>query len=379
MRVGISILTHEGQSVWENGLGQNVYFLAQLLRASPAVTDVLLINCGNQSSLPAEAEPLLGGLRLVPAREATHLIDVAIEMSGGLDVEWLDYIRALGKKVVFLCCGQPYVGLIESTIFKHRGYFSRAQRCDEVWVLPKDRTFVPMLEALHRCPVFQVPYIWDPVFIARRSQQVENSGGSFGYRPLDRNEGAPRSLRVAIFEPNISVVKCFMIAALACDTAFRREAGAVERLDLLNTVQMQEHPTFDFLRRSFALQASDKVKLEGRHDFAGYMSQFADAVISHQWQNDQNFLYLDALYGGYPLIHNSPWLKAHGYYYPDFDVQAGASALLRAAHEHDALHADYVRNAHAFLSTLSPFEPSNSAAYLNRLLRLSATTRRASA
>ena len=73
----------------------------------------------------------------------------------------------------------------------------------------------------------------------------------------------------------------------------------------------------------------------GRHDTAGFMiNNQIDAVLSHQWTNDQNYLYLDVLYGNYPLIHNSPWLKDAGYYYPDFEVQVGATELLRAKLNH---------------------------------------------
>jgi hypothetical protein len=44
-----------------------------------------------------------------------------------------------------------------------------------------------------------------------------------------------------------------------------------------------------------------------------------DAVITHQWENDLNYLYWDVLSLGYPLVHNSSRIKDAGYYYPDFD------------------------------------------------------------
>ncbi|WP_322084017.1 DUF2827 family protein [Burkholderia sp. BCC1972] len=37
MRIGISVFTHAGLNVWENGLGQNVFYLARLLRTLPFV------------------------------------------------------------------------------------------------------------------------------------------------------------------------------------------------------------------------------------------------------------------------------------------------------------------------------------------------------
>lgn len=371
MRIGISVLTHAGQSVWENGLGQNVLYLAQLLRTLPFVTDIVLLNCGDQAVLAAEAEGVVSGVRLIPPTEATDLIDLAIEMGGGLNVEWLDYLRARGKKVVYLCCGQPYVGLIEPSIFKKGGYFSRADRCDEIWVLPKDRTFIPMMQALHRCPVFDVPFIWDPVLVERRAEQVGRAGFRFGYTP-SRGGSALRSLRVGIFEPNISVVKCCAIPMLSCDMAYRSKPAAIKSLHVLNGLHMKNHPTFSFLLNSLELAKNEMVHVEHRHDFVGYVSQNIDAIVSHHWENDQNILYLDALYGGYPLIHNSPWLENVGYFYPGSDVIDASRQILKAALRHDSDHDAYMRNARSFLRSLSPHGVDNCTRYARRLLALGA-------
>nr|WP_240659249.1 DUF2827 family protein [Paraburkholderia kururiensis] len=393
------MLTHAGQSVWENGLGQNIFYFAQLLRTLPFVASVVLLNCGDQTCLAPGVEALAPGLALVPPREAADLVDVVFEMGGGLDVEWLDYVRARGTKVVFFCCGQPYVGLVEPSVFRRGGYFSRARRCDEVWVLPKDRTLMPMLGALHRCPVHEVPFLWDSAFIAQRAAEVAAAGFAFGHTPQARSAAAadrdshrsasgrtparmpgsppsgspaPRALRVAIFEPNISVVKCCVIPMLLCDVAFREEPRAIARMHVLNSVQMQDQPTFAFLLRSLDLHRRERVTPGQRHDFAGYMSQYADTVVAHQWHNEQNILHLDALYGGYPLVHNSPWLAALGYYYEGSDIAQGAAQLLHVARHHDGHHDDYVRRAHAFLATLSPQAPHNRTAYARSLLQLGA-------
>ncbi|RKT13470.1 uncharacterized protein DUF2827 [Paraburkholderia sp. RAU2J] len=372
MKIGISVLTHEGQSIWENGLGQNIFYFVQLLRALPFVTDIVLLNCGDQPRLPPEAEALAQGVPLIAPRDLAELPDVIFEMGGGLDVEWLDYARAQGKKVVFFCCGQPYVGLIEPSVFQRDGYFSRATRCDEIWILGKDRALIPMMRALHRCPVIEVPFLWDSTFIEQRIAAVEKAGLQFGYESGSvLGESMRRSLRVAVFEPNISVVKCCVIPMLIGEAAFRAEPEAVKSLHVLNSVQMREHPSFSFLLNSMDLHRQERVRLDGRHDFAGFMSQSADAVIAHHWQNDQNILYLDALYGGYPLIHNSPWLGDYGYYYPDSDIEAGAAQLLRAR-SHDAHHKYYLQRSRSFLASLSPHAPPNTSSYARRLLALTA-------
>lgn len=376
MRIGLSITTHPGQSVWENGLGQSVFFLLKLLRSSPAVEDVILLNCGAQSRLPKDAEAVLPGVKLLYPHEATETIDVVIEMGGELDVEWLNHVRARGKRVVFLCCNQPYVSLIESSVFQREGSCWRARHCDEIWVFPKDRVFRPMLETMHRCPVFEVPFLWDPMFVEGRIGTVQNAGLSFGYIPKSQACNTPRALRVAVFEPNISVVKCCAVPILAVDIAHRANPYVIEQLRVLNSAQLSGHATFDFLLKSLDLNRDGRVVLDHRHDFVGYMAQHCDAVMTHQWQNDQNILHLDALYGGYPLIHNSEWLSHLGYYFPAFDVSAAGQQLIRAAHEHDEQHDQYTWRSHAFLASLSPFAPDNISAYLARLLHLNARSGR---
>jgi Protein of unknown function (DUF2827) len=377
MRIGISILTHGAQNIWENSLGQNVFYLAHLLRGLPFVEDVLLLNCGDQPHLPDGVDENSVGFRLVAPRDATDLIDVAIEMAGGLDANWLDHLRAKGKKVVYHCCAQPYTTLIEPTIFGTPGYFLRVGRCDEIWTLQRDCCFHRMLESLYRCPVFDVPHLWAPDFIEHRAATLQRDHQiQFGYLPQLRREYTLRPLRVAVLEPNTSVTKSCSIPMLICDSAFRANEDSVAELHLLNTIQMKDHPTFVHLANSLELTKQRKVRFEQRHDFAGYMSQFGDAVVAHQWQHDQNTLYLDALYGGYPLIHNSRWLGSAGYYYAESDISQGAERLIEAARNHDESFDFYRRTASEFLATLNPLHAANQTAYARSLLRLTSARER---
>jgi hypothetical protein len=371
MRIGISVITHAGQNVWENGLGQNTFHLARLFRALPFVERVVLLNCGDQDAVPSQAAEDAAEFPLLRPAEATDLIDVALEMGGALDLEWLDYIRALGKKVVFMACGQPYATLAEPNIFARGGYGARPDRCDELWVLPKDARFAPMLRVAHRCAVEVVPFLWSPVFLERSAAAVEANGQHFGWRPPP--PGTHPGLRAAIFEPNISVLKSGVIPLLICDEAYRRERGAVSQLRALNTAHMVEHPTFNFLAHSLDLVKDQKAVFLAREEFAGHMATQSDLVVSHQWLNDENYLYLDALWGGYPLVHNSPWIRDLGYYYPDFDIDAGAGQVLTAWRDHADNLDGYCARARAFIAPLDPLDPANRDAYGRRLLSLAAS------
>ncbi|KVP93114.1 hypothetical protein WJ95_05805 [Burkholderia ubonensis] len=373
MRIGISVLTHEGQNIWENGLGQNIIFLAEALARLPFVHAVRLIDCGDQGVLPPQVETTSPCLQLVTMREATDLVDVVIEMDGALDTRWLALMRARGKKVVYCCCGQPFVGQAEPSTFGKPAAMPQPDRCDEVWYLPKDAAWAPFLRVLHRCEVYEVPYIWHPRFIEARVREVASiTGWQYGYaaggdvKPNDAKAGA----RVAIFEPNVSVVKASSIPMLICDQAYRADASVVQAMHVLNTLHMTEHPTMLHLANSLDLVREHKATFHGRHDIVGFMVQHADTVVAHQWDNAQNYSYLDVLYGNYPLIHNSPWLKDVGYYYPDFDIAARAAQLTRAVREHGAQLDAYRAQARRVFDALDPFAQANLDGYAQRLLHL---------
>ncbi|MET3496276.1 DUF2827 domain-containing protein [Variovorax boronicumulans] len=369
MRIGISVITHAGQNIWENGLGQNVVFLARLFQQLPFVRSVILIDVGDQHVMPEQVDMNAMGLRLMRAHEAADEVDVIIEMAGALDPQWLALQRARGKKVVYYCAGQPYAGAIESSVFDKPSHFPRPDRCDEVWLLPEYQTFASFQRVLQRCPVRVVPYLWHPQFLAQRIEDVSRLGFSFGWKAGTQPAAG---LRVAIFEPNISVAKTSSISMLACDEACRAEPGSVAMMSVLNTLHLKDHPTMLYFANQLDLVKQHKAVFLGRHDIVGFMVQHADAVVSHQWINDQNYSYLDALYGDYPLVHNSPWLQGFGagYFYPGFEAAEGGRQLRVAAKEHDARLDDYRRRSRQVFDAVDPLNAANVEQYGRLLLDL---------
>ena len=68
---------------------------------------------------------------------------------------------------------------------------------------------------------------------------------------------------------------------------------------------------------------------------------------------------LQALHGGYPLIHNSAFLADQGYPYADFDPEDGGRALLEAKARHDDSLRAYRDAADALIERLRPDSPAN--------------------
>jgi hypothetical protein len=99
--------------------------------------------------------------------------------------------------------------------------------------------------------------------------------------------------------------------------------------------------------------------LEPRFVGLEFLADHCDAVVTHHWENGLNYLYYEVLYGNYPLIHNSGFLKDLGYYYPDFEAELGGEALLTALREHPARQAEHAKRARELFKRLDPAAPAN--------------------
>ncbi|SMG02867.1 DUF2827 domain-containing protein [Burkholderia singularis] len=362
--VGISLFARDGQAIWESGIHQNIAFLAMLLKQSDAIGPVYFLNGGDASKLPDGLD--FGGLdiALVNPRDVTHELDVVIEMGAQLDVGWLNHMRALGKKLVAFFVGHTYAGLCEASLFGlPSSHVFNGARFDEAWVLQKsEKTCAPLLRTSLRTPVHTMPHIWSSYFIERRNAQLAAKGLTYGYRP------GPRPWRLAILEPNISVVKSCHYPMLACEEFYRAQPDAVQHMFVVNAMHMKSHPSFVHFANALDLVRDHKATFEPRIDLPSFLSSHADAVVSHHWENSQNYLYYDVLYGGYPLIHNSPLLNGAGYYYPDFDSAAGGRALASAWQHHDAQLDAYRAAANALLRDVAIDNPCNVDAFVMRLI-----------
>lgn len=374
INVGISVFARAGAHAWSSGINQNIAFLVMLLRQIERVDKVYLLNGGDLETLP----PGLGfdalEAPLVWPREVTHEVDLVIEMGAQLPLEWLRHVRALGARVVSFFVGHVYADLGESAIFQQApGYLFNGTPWHEIWIQPHHaKTCAPLLATVSRVPVRTVPHLWSPYFIERRVREVEAQGMAFGYVPTPGGE-RPAPWRAAIFEPNISVVKTCFTPMLACESAYRERNAAIALMMVMNTFHLKEHLTFNRFALSLSLTRDGKASYEPRLDFVeGMAGQRLDVVVSHQWECGLNYLYYDALYGGYPLIHNSPYLEAAkmGFHYPDFDAVRAGGHLLALQGREEGYWRDYRDAARRFLSTVSPAAGPNVAAFAHRIAGL---------
>jgi hypothetical protein len=365
--VGISVAAMEGNSIWSSGLYQNVAFLVLLLRRIPRVGRVFLINGGPADQFP----PGMGfdalDVPLVRAGDVTHEVDLVIEMGTNLSLEWLRHVRALGTRIVTFFVGNTYTGQAEGPVFgRDGGTVFVGTPWHEIWTLPQyEKTAVPLLRTVGRVPVHMLPHIWAPLFLERQVRDLAAKGLDFGFKATPA-----RAWRAGIFEPNISVSKNCFIPMLACDRAYRAKPESIGLMMVMNSVHMKEHFTFNRMAAHLDITRAGKSSFEPRIAFAECMAVHKlDAVVAHQWENPQNYLYYDALYGGYPLVHNSDYLlrAGVGFYYPGFAAVEAGDAFVKAWENEPSFWDDYARRAADYLKTVAPDHEANVSEFAARI------------
>jgi hypothetical protein len=173
----------------------------------------------------------------------------------------------------------------------------------------------------------------------------------FGYRR------STEPWRIGVMDPNITVMKTSHLPMLVCEAAFRRQPEAFRAMFITNSWQFREKPHFSSFFLSLESAKAGVMTSEARFVGPHFIANHCEAVVTHHWENGLNYLYYEVLYGGYPLIHNSEFLKEYGYYYKDFDAESGADALLRAYAEHNDQLENYKRKNAELLRRLNPRTP----------------------
>jgi len=365
LRVGVTLFIREGsQSIWENGIFQNCFFLIALLQKSPVVETCYIVNGGpgdpaNTGNFAADANS-----EIISMDAAQNQLDVIIELSAQLDPEWGRAFVHKGGRIVGMRVANDFVIDAERIAFNlEPGLLMSGTPYQELWTLPAfERTCAGYYAAATGRPVRVMQHLWSPTLLERSMQAAGTR--HFAYAP------GKKRWRVAIMEPNICSVKTCHLPLLACDVAHRMNSQALEVVRVFNALPLKENHTFVGFARSTDLVRQGLATFEGRYPIANIMGPMADAIVSHHWHNAQNYLYYEALYGGYPLIHNSGFIGDCGYRYVDYDPEDGGKAVLQALADHDRNLDDYRAQASRLLARLDPLADANVSAYSHALTNL---------
>ena len=361
------------QHIWSNGAGQNMYFLAETLRAIPEVGDVYFVSWNNDlTTIPKELELDKMGIPIYDYLDVVEKTDLLIEgtLIVGQNIE--KAFRNHGAKVVSFRMGNDFLMDQEAFLYNFNNGNARSfygTRYDAIWVIPQlMNTNKPYLEIMTGAKVHQVPHVWNSFFVdeyVKYLNENEKNYPGFMYQPKAKEKGQVVPRRMSIMEPNRSLCKSCYVPILICEAAYKQEPESIEHVYACNTWDRKDGQAFHNFIGWTKLVKDGVMSIEGRHLTPYFLGRYTDIMVSSQWEVGLNYIYYEVLYGDYPLVHNSPFLREAnvGYYYDQFDAYDGAKQLLEAIHHYDEHIDEHRKNNKAFLETLDPKYPENVKAY----------------
>ena len=317
IKVGITV--NFGIKIFSNGLQQNIIFLKKLFDNIQNFEPIFIYT----GKIPEEdyisKEQCINYTDFI--KEQHKYFDLVILVGFWLEQNYIKDIKKSNKKIklVTLQCGNQFVENSMRSIHNYEKveYFNQAfEGIDAVWILPQHAQNISYMKTHYRTDSISiVPYIWDSAII---DSQIKE---------LSKNEERDilftnKLTDVVILEPNLSLIKNCILPIYIVEAFERKFKNKLSSLNILGGLSLVDNHYFMRLIMQLDIfkERKDFLKVHNRFKFIDAIRLFGSLVISHQLENDLNYLYFDALYLNLPLIHNSNTLKKYGYFYPHNDI-----------------------------------------------------------
>ena len=341
IKIGITIaLNSINDSIWTNGMKLNILMFINLLNNSEKNYDVYLLNTVDIDITNKPSH--LKDIQVDLFKDKYTEMDLIISMGSQITSEEIKHFKSIKPTNKFIAykCGNNYILAIEELLFKEGpklGYIYENE-FDEIWYVPQQHeNNQGYYTTLYRAKSIIVPFLWDKTYLNDALTIIDYGHQQGKYKKDSKYVPNKEQKVLAIMEPNLNIVKTCVIPSLIAEESYRGEIGKnkIEKLMITNSENVKTHKTFLSMLVTYDLYKDKKIRVESRYQTSYFLSQYADIVICHQIMNPLNYLYLDAAYMGYPVLHNAPMCKDLGYYYEGSSTKDGAKQLNWILENHD--------------------------------------------
>tara|TARA_R110001592_G_scaffold357673_1_gene661282 strand:+ start:740 stop:1903 length:1164 start_codon:yes stop_codon:yes gene_type:complete len=324
MKIGITIYFNKNASLWSNGIQLNALMLAETLSKIEGA-EVCFLNTEKftEEKLPWDTKEF----PTYYAYDKYLDVDLLIFLGSGLGIKCInEFKKRKDKKFIMYKCGNEFIIDMERNIFGKDAENERLEiiyNCDEVWYVPQQHeTNKHYFECLHKAKSIPVPFVYNPRWIEDTAKNRQNLVKKSMYYSTS-NE----LKRIAIMEPNINIVKYAMYPLIIAEMYHRMHPKKIKDVSLIGGDKINKKTNFLSIVKTFDLKKDEKLFVEERKLTSVALGESADILICHQMMNPLNYIYLDAAWLGYPIIHNAEYVKDLGYYYHRNDVEVGVEKL----------------------------------------------------
>ena len=325
-------------TLFMNGLTQNIVILYDLFESLGYKCYLLQ----NPVTGVSEKKEFIKRYRTLTSQDMVKNamnICIFVEIGMSLDPTTRNYIRSIGGKIAKLYLGNILNIDIETIQYYPSMFFHHhiVGEIDQIWTSPHYRQHLDYATIVNRTSPSSgrvVPYVWDPCFLTR-------------YLSPHLMEWTPpadwRQQDMVVMDPSISFQKCSFYSLLLAEAFSKRYPEWKGTLHVINgdRLQISSHAKNRVLP-VLTLFQQGRIRLYGRKRIHDILKEHRSACfLTHQWNNDYNYMTLELMYCQYPILHNSEGWKEYGYYYSIDDWDNAVKTLYSALTEHTANRAMY--------------------------------------
>ena len=361
MKIGITL--DFSSSFWANGLQQNVVFLYETLSRA-----------GNECYYLFDKEPphSLGDNHLGMSiwdvlDDKSEKFDALILIGFDLHKEMYEQFmfRNQDTKIIMVHYGNKLFNDMHYSVgpaSDNKTAVTPPAFVSQIWTSPHYESAIPYYKTYYNTEeVYTCPYIWDSSFVQGEAKVLSQKG-------LDPFFNPERINKVCIFEPNITISKNCIVPFMIMQEFDYKFPNELSTGSIFCCDKLRKKPFFMDYVNKFPITKKDSfIYFNNRHGMLDAVSKFGNTIVSHQIENELNYLYFEALYLGLPLIHNSEALSDFGYYYPKNDIQMAAKQVKNAFLNHEEQLNSYKGDVQRLFQKHSPYNASNINGYMSLL------------
>lgn len=350
-KIFISTIPITDNRIWQNGLFQNIFFLYKLFEKA-GYYPYLLFGCEKPEKDCAELEKFRT-ISVGEYQKSPFPLYVYIEISLSFNEEAREFFKKHGAKILKLHLGNNLNFDIENTVFINEANTHNIcnvpGKLDVALLSPHydfHKEYVATVHGIY--PIQKIaPYVWDSsLIIDLENTHVWKPNGPYA---------------ITIMEPNISFQKCSLIPIMICEMFYRSNPGMFEGAVVVNGYNMSKFQYFnETILANLDIQRSGKIHLLKRCAMRQLCTTLKhNILVLHAVNNDYNYIFLEHLFMGFPVLHNYSSLKEYGYYYEGDDIIAGKKLLETVIKFHGANIKKYKERNLPLLHKFSIENPEN--------------------
>lgn len=342
INIGITILVKNPKedSLFSNGIRQNVILLREIYEKCENVSNSYIVN--THTLTPEDYKGTTWekyAPYIITVEQANEMCDLLVVCHGSLHVHEYEAFKLKNenKRIVKQVLGAELNMFNERILFNlpAGGIYNKNPHVSSIWTSPhfydRDKYF---FETIYSCPVYEAPYIWDPRFIYEHVEINKKAKPEFTglYSPSGQ-----QAKRLGTMEPNINMVKTSTVPIIIAEKLQRKYPDSLERMNVFGASEVKNKPDLIAFVKNLESYKAGKMFFEARYPILWTLNNHVDTVLCWQSGCELNYLYLDAAWFGYPVVHNSPMMKDLGWYYPDNNADIAVEHLNYISRNFDSI------------------------------------------